>query len=167
MEQEREPLSIEPRVSPRLFWFVSLSHLAAMAVLLPLPITLSLKALLMLLALAGLCWNLWSVVLRRAPWSLVRAEWDDQGWWLETRSGRVFEARLQPSTYVGVRLVSLNFRVGRWRPCSLVLTQDNLGPESLRHLRAQLRDQAFDRQPKRSLKSSILSPLLASLSRRS
>ena len=79
-------------------------------------------------------------VLRRAPWSLRDAPWQSDGAWLLTfASGREANGLLDPSTYVGVRLVVLNFRCGRVRRCALPLFDDAIHPEQLRRLRQRLR----------------------------
>jgi len=93
----------------------------------------------LLLILLALVWLLWAQVLGRAPWSIREAVWDQQGWRLLLVDGRVRDARLAPSSYVGVSLVILNLRIGRLGRRSLVLTPDRIDADLLRRLRVRLR----------------------------
>jgi hypothetical protein len=133
------PLVIRPRPSRWLGGFVTATHVAAAAAALALPLSGPLRGALLLAIGTSLGWLLWTRVLARAPWSIREAVWDEQGWRLTRADGRVREARLAPSTYVGVRLVILNLRIGRFGRRALVLTADAVDAELLRRLRARLR----------------------------
>ena len=135
----RPPLIIRPRPSRRLGGFVAATHLAALAVAGALPLGWVVRVGLMLSIAASLGWLLWAGVLGRAPWSVREAVWDEQGWRLTLEDGRVREARLAASTYLGAGLVILNLRCGRLRRRSLVLTADAVDGDLLRRLRARLR----------------------------
>ncbi len=114
-------------------------HLLAGAVVWALP-PAGYRPVLALLVVVSLGYSLLVQVLRRAPWSLRDALWQsDGGWLLKFASGREATGLLCPSTYVGVRLVILNFRFGRLRLCALPLFTDAIDPEQLRRLRQRLR----------------------------
>jgi len=119
--------------------FVLATHLLTATVAITLPIVWPLRGILALLVLSSLGWLIWSQILGRAPWSIREAVWDEHGWRLTLADGRTREARLMPSTYVGVGLVILNFRIGPIRHRALVLTADTIDPDMLRRLRARLR----------------------------
>ncbi len=143
--RERPPLLIRPRFSRYLAVFVVVTHLAAAAVVIALPPGVY-RLPLLLLVLGSLGYGLFAQVLRRAPWSLVAALWAPDGdWKLTFASGRELPARLSPSTYVGVRLVVLSFRCGRFRRCAMPLFPDALNAEQLRRLRQRLRTEGRDR----------------------
>jgi toxin CptA len=133
------PLTIRPVASMRLLVFVSVIHAAALAVLFPLPLPWWLTLGLAALVVGDLAYVVWARVLGRAPWSIVQATWNDNGWTLITNNGPSQQLRLAASTYVGVDLVIVNLRAGLLRRRSLVLTPDNIDPDQLRRLRARLR----------------------------
>jgi len=137
--RSRPPLVIRPTPSWRITGFLLATHLVAAAVAIVLPVAWPLRAGLVLLIMASLIWLLWSQVLARAPWSIREAIWDEHGWRLSLADGRVHEARLAPATYVGVGLLILNFRIGRFGRRALVLTNDSIDPDILRRLRVRLR----------------------------
>lgn len=133
------PLTLRPTLSLRLLVFVLVTHVAALVVVLPLPLHWGLKTALAALMLLSLAYLLWAQILRRAPWSIVQATWTEAGWTVITADGRTRQLRLATSTYIGVDLVVLDFARGLFRRWSLVLTPDNIGPEQLRRVRARLR----------------------------
>lgn len=133
------PLEVVPRPSRRLLALVLISHLAGLAVTAGLDLAPGWRWALAALVLLSLGYQLVAGVWRRAPWSVCAARWDALGWQLTLRNGREREARLLADSYVGVGLVVLNFRVGRFRRATLVLTADALDPDLLRRLRARLR----------------------------
>lgn len=134
------PLRIAPRPSRRLLAFVVLTHATALAVLLPLPTPAPwLRLLLGALILLSLAYVVWAQVLRRAPWSVAAVDWNQHGWQATFADGRTRDARLAPSTFVGVGLVILHLRIGRlWRP-TLLLSADAVPADELRRLRVLLR----------------------------
>lgn len=134
------PLRIAPRPSRRLLAFVVLTHAAALAVLLPLPAPAAwLRLLLGTLILLSLAYVIWAQILRRAPWSVVAVDWSERGWQATFANGRTRHARLAPSTFVGVGLVILHLRIGRfWQP-TLLLSADAVPADELRRLRVLLR----------------------------
>ena len=126
------PAPLRPRLSRRLAAFIALTHAGA-AGLYP--------GLAGLLALAGrgawpdrVVWPLAGIdpPLATHPLGGARGLLGEDGWELTLGSGRRVQARLAPSTYVGPRLVVLNFRGPSWRRCSLVLPPDALDPDLLR-----------------------------------
>jgi toxin CptA len=137
--RQRPPMAIRPVASRRLLGYVLLVHGSALAVVAVLPAHWAPRLALGLLVMASLVYGVWAQVLRRAPWSVVEAVWNDSGWTLSTRAGRSEQARLLPSSYVGVGLVILNLRCGRFRRRSLVLASDSVDADQLRRLRARLR----------------------------
>jgi hypothetical protein len=134
------PLRIAPAPSRRLLAFVVLTHAASLAVLVPLPAPgAGWRLTLGLLILLSLAYVTWAQVLRRAPWSVVAVDWNEQGWQASFADGRTRKVRLAPSTFVGVGLVILHLRVGGlWRPC-LLLSADAVPADQLRRLRLLLR----------------------------
>ena len=138
--RERPPLHLKPGTSRRLAGFLFLTHTAAAAVVLLLPLTWYLRTVLLVAVGAGLAYQIWAHLLNSLPWSVCEAVWEPDGiWQLTLASGRRVEARLSPDTFVSTALVLLNFRCGRWRPCFLILPADSLDPELMRRLRARLR----------------------------
>ena len=136
--RERPPLLIEPRCSRRLVTFVALTHTAALAAVLSLPLWR--YRLLALVVIGSLVYHLYVHGLRRAPWSIRSAVWlTDGSWQIDFVSGARIDARLTAATYVSVPLVVLNLRSGRWRRWALPLFADALDPEPLRRLRQRLR----------------------------
>lgn len=120
--------------------FLFLTHGAALAAVSMLPIPWTLRVILVALLVVGLAYEVQAQLLRRLPWAVREAVWGPDGrWTLMLASGQEVEARLSPSTFVSTRLVVLNFRRGRWRSGSLVLTSDSLDPDLLRRLRVRLR----------------------------
>lgn len=132
-------LRVSPATSLLLGGYVAAVHLAALAVLLPLPLPVPAKALLSTAVLAGFAHALWARVLRLAPWSVVEVTFDDDGVFLMRRDGRRQRASLTDATYVGVRLVVLHLRCGRFRRDAVVLTADAIDSPTLRRLRTRLR----------------------------
>jgi hypothetical protein len=134
------PLRIAPRRSRVLLLFVILTHAAALAVPVALPMLGVMARLgLGLLVLSSLVYVVWAQVLRQAPWSVVAVDWNGHGWQATFADGSVRDVQLAPSTFIGVGMVILHLRAGPlWRP-TLVLTADSLPPDQLRRLRMLLR----------------------------
>ncbi|KAA6183804.1 hypothetical protein F2Q65_14725 [Thiohalocapsa marina] len=140
----KPPLRLRLALSRRLLGYVLLVHGMALAVLWLLPPEASslvwpMRLGVGALVLGSLGFSLWCHVLHRAPWSVVEVAHDDEGWVLTRADGGLEQARLLPSTYVGVGLVVLNFRVGRFRRRSVVLTEGAVSSEALRQVRVRLR----------------------------
>ncbi len=143
--RERPPLLIEPRCSRRLVTFVALTHIAALAAVLSLPLWR--YRLLALVVIGSLVYHLYVHGLRRAPWSIRSAVWlADGSWQIALVSGARIDARLAAATYVSVPLVVLNLRSGRRRRWALPLFADALDPEQLRRLRQRLRIEGVGRE---------------------
>lgn len=135
----RPPLHLLSRLSRWLAAFIVLTHTGAVACVLALPIPWPWRVGgLVLIGLSGV-WQALTHLWPRTPWAVREAVWGEDGWELTLGSGRRVPARLAPSTYVGTRLVVLNFRGPSWRRCSLVLAPDALDPDLMRRLRARLR----------------------------
>jgi toxin CptA len=142
--RERPPLLIEPRCSRRLVTFVALTHTAALAAVLSLPLWR--YRLLALVVIGSLVYHFYVHGLRRAPWSIRSAVWlADGSWQIDLVSGARIDACLAASTYVSVPLVVLNLRSGRRRRWALPLFADALDPEQLRRLRQRLRIEGVGR----------------------
>ena len=137
--RKRPPLTIRPAASRRLLAYLAMVHGSALAVLSAVPMHWGPRLVLAALVAVSLFYSVWARVLNRAPWSIVEAVWSDSGWTLTTRSGRSHQARLLPSSYIGVGLVILNLRCGRFRRCALLLASDAIDADQLRRLRARLR----------------------------
>lgn len=136
---QHPPLWIQPRWSWRLTLVVGITHGLALVVMLMIPIGFYRWPLLALLGLSA-SHAVMVQVLRRTPWSIQTALWQEDGSWvLALRSGEQIAAQLSPATFFSVRLIVLNFRLGRWRRAALPLFSDALDAEQLRRLRARLR----------------------------
>jgi hypothetical protein len=134
------PLRLAPRPSRRLLAFAIATHAAALAVLAPLPAPgIGPRAGLAVLIVASLVYVIWAQVLRRARWSVVAVDWNERGWQATFADGSTRPVRLAPSTFVGVRLVILHLRAGRFFRPVLLLTADAVPADQLRRLRVLLR----------------------------
>jgi len=136
----RFPLLLRPGFSRRLATFIAVTHGVALAVLLLLPIPWYWRGAGALSVTGSFVYQAWVHLLHRGPRAVRAASWGADGTWtLSLGSGGELEASLAPSTFVGISLVVLNFRCGRWRRYALVLLPDNLDPTLLRRLRVRLR----------------------------
>ncbi|WPL10877.1 MULTISPECIES: protein YgfX [Thiorhodovibrio] len=141
------PLQLRPVWSRQLLIYWALVHFGALALVTvvplspPLPPPLSWSVRLGLVALVGgsaaliFANHLW----RRMHWSIMEAVSHPDAWELVLGSGETVHARLLGSSFVGQRLMVLNFALGRWRRLSLTLAPDSLDAEPMRRLRADLR----------------------------
>jgi hypothetical protein len=124
----------------RLAAFLVAVHALGLGAVLTLPVGAAPRAALAAVVLAGLAAGVAGPVLHRLPWTLREAVWLADGTWsLTLASGRMLDARLLPSTYVGRWVVLLGFRCGRFRSCFMPLLADNLDADLLRRLRVRLR----------------------------
>jgi toxin CptA len=137
---QRAPLLVRPGFSRRLAVFVCVTHAAALAVSVVVPLAWYWRPGLVMAILGSLVYQIRLHLLHRAARAVRHAEWAADGTWtLMLGSGREVEGTLAPATFVGTSLVALNFRCGRWRRCALVLLPDNVDPTLLRRLRVRLR----------------------------
>lgn len=145
LHDEQPPTVLRPGFSRLLAGFVLVSHLAALAVTVLLPVAWFWRAGLGLLVLSGLVYQ-WTMHVRPAQQhALLEAVWEADGTWtLIPVSGTPVTATLLSSTFVGVGLVVLNLRRSRRRVCSMVLLPDNLDSDLLRRLRVRLRQHGTD-----------------------
>lgn len=137
--RRRLPLLVRPLPSLQLAGFVALSHALALLIAVSLPVAWPWRLALMFPIGLSAAWNALTHVWPRAPWAVREALLGEDGWEVTLGSGRRLPARLAASTFVGTRLVVLNFRGLLWPRCSLVLLPDGLDPETRRRLRARLR----------------------------
>lgn len=138
-DHHRQPsLRLRPRRSIALGLLLAAIHLLAAWVLWMLPLGLDWRLLLLPAIALSLGYSLWARVLGQAPWSLREAIWNDRGWRLRFRDGRVQDAVLLPSTLIMPQVLILSFRVGWAREHHLILTEEVVAPELLRRLRARL-----------------------------
>ncbi|MBK5931847.1 hypothetical protein CCR82_15255 [Halochromatium salexigens] len=155
---------MQPRRSRWLGVMLVATHLLAAVVLLliplePRPLEPLLRVLLLLLVMLSLGYGLWAQVLGLAPWSLREATWSEQGWRLGFRNGHQRDAVLLPSSLVTVPLVILHFRVGWLRYAWMILSEEVIAPEQLRHVRVRLRLGTSRPRPVRtSTRMAILQP---------
>lgn len=139
---EQAPLRLQPLWSRQLLISWSLVHGGALAVLALLPGNWVLRVGLLMLVLIHAFSSLQTHLRRQMPWSIVAASSTSRGWELVLANGEIVGARLLASSYVGPRLVLLNFAIGRWRRRSLPLATDSLDADLLRRLRVKLRFEA-------------------------
>ncbi len=136
---DRIALIVRPGLSRWLLGFWSLAHLGAILVILVLPIP-GFHRLWLLACVVGYAgWIAVIHIWRRAPWSIMEAIRTREGWELVLATGEPVRARLLHSSFIGQRLMVLEFAVGRWRRLSLPLASDSLDGELMRRLRADLR----------------------------
>lgn len=134
-------LDLRPRPSLQLLGLLAGLHLLAMvSVISALP-----RWEVVSLVLAGGAISGWYAyqhqVLRRGAGMIRRVVWQADGRWiLENNRRQVFEARLQPYSFLHARLVILNFIAVRGGASStLVLLPDSLDFQTFRQLRQRLR----------------------------
>lgn len=131
------PLRLEPRPSRLLRRLLLLIHLGGAALSLLLPIGWPLHILVPL----ALLWHGRALLRRTAL--VPTLTWDGDGlWWLHTDAGDQ-PLQLAPDSVVWPRLVVLNFRFeqGGGR-LAVPLLPDSLAPDTMRRLRAALRQRA-------------------------
>jgi hypothetical protein len=136
-----QPLRLKPKPSRILLTLLVLGHLGAIAVLIPLDLSLFIKLTIGLLLVVSLI-----VAWRKQPGQVGEAgvqmlTWQSDGeWLLETHDGEQFKATLHESTYVHPWLVVLNFRKeGNRGLLSFTLAPDALDHETFRELRVRLK----------------------------
>jgi hypothetical protein len=136
-----QPLRLNPKPSRILLGLLTVGHLGAIAVLLPLDFPLIIKLLIVVVLLVSLV-----VAWRKQPGKVGEGGvktliWKADGnWLLETIDGESLNATLHESTYVHPWLVVLNFRQeGKQGLLSFVLAPDALDHEIFRELRVRLK----------------------------
>jgi toxin CptA len=136
---KQPPLLIHPHWSWQLTLLIIATHGLALVVMLMIPLDVYRWPLLALIGGSGVH-AVMAQVLRRTPSSIQSALWQTDGSWLLTlRSGAQLVAQLSPATFFSLRLIVLNFRIGRWQRAALPLFSDALDAEQLRRLRVRLR----------------------------
>jgi toxin CptA len=119
--------------------FVAAAHTAAGAIAVTLPLPWPWRLALAILVLLSGAWSAATHLWPRAPWAVREARWGEDGWELTLGTGQHRLVQLVETTFVGTRLVVLNFRGPSWRRYSLVLLPDGLDPQTRRRLRVRLR----------------------------
>lgn len=142
LHRRRPPLLVRPRPSLLLAAYVVLAHGLCIPLTLALPLGWPWRLLLLVLIGLSAAWAVLTHLWPRAPWAVREALLGDDGWQLTLGSGARVEARLGSTTFVGPRLLVLNFRGSAWRRYALVVMPDGLEPEARRRLRARLRLEA-------------------------
>jgi hypothetical protein len=137
--RHRPPLLVRPRPSRLLSIFLFTVHALGVAVVLAVPLSSCWRLTLAAWVVLGGAWGALTHVWPKAPWAVREARLGENGWQLILGSGAKVAARLGPATFVGSRLVILNFRAAAWRRYALVLLPDGLDGETHRRLRARLR----------------------------
>jgi len=137
--RRQPPLLVRPHPSRLLAGFVALSHGLALGIVLALPLGWAWGLALVLAIGLSAGWSVLTHIRPLAPWAVRQAVLGEDGWELTLGTGVRRTARLVPSTFVGTRLMVLNFRCPPWLRCSLVLLPDGLDPDTRRRLRVRLR----------------------------
>lgn len=137
------PLSIRPGQSRQVAAFAMLVHLTGSIALTLTPMPTAFQLFLSAALIGSLVYTLLTHCWRIAPWAIseVRKAPEVEGdWILDLQSGReIASAKLLPTSFVGQRVVILNFRTGSFLAFrTLVLASDNATPDILRRLRASL-----------------------------
>lgn len=140
-EKFAQPLRLKPKPSRILMVLLAAGHLGAVAVLVPLDLSIAVKVVIGLVLLVSLV-----VAWRKQPGQVGEGgvqtlTWQADGeWLLETIQGEQFKATLHESTYVHPWLVVLNFRrEGKPGLLSFTLAPDTLDRELFRELRVRLK----------------------------
>lgn len=137
-------LFLRPRRSRQLLVYLVLVHLGALVVVVALPMSWVARLILLGLVLAHAGLSLAAHWWRCTSWSILGARVGSDGWRVTRRSGEEEPARLLASTFVGQRLIVLNFALDGWRRLSLPLVGCSLDETLMRRLRVVLRWGAFD-----------------------
>jgi hypothetical protein len=139
-KRSEPPLHLEPRSSRQLALVLLLTHGAAMAAIIQLPLEPWLMGGLAGSVIMSLYFTVKTHVQgrgRMAVWSLV---WHADGeWTLLSEQGEELKARLLPATYVHPKLVLLNFAVAGRGYRAVVLMEDSLDRATFRRLLVRLR----------------------------
>lgn len=134
----RAALNVEPRPSRILRVSSGILHAAASIAVVVADIPLWIKVGLLVGIGLSLSWTAYRYGWRGSGGFIVRIEWLDDRWYLETGNGVRHLARLIGG-YAHPRIVVLNFRLENGRRWPLVLLPDAVDAESLRRLRVWLR----------------------------
>ena len=135
-------LKITPAFSRSLFLVLIIVSLAAMIVIICLPLNLWIKLIACLITLIWLV-----VVLREHCWHLDRAITTavlrrDDSWLVSFDGQELVKAELSTGCLVQPRLTVLQFRIPDRRRRSLILLQDNMDKDAFRRLRVRLKNTA-------------------------
>ena len=136
-----QPLRLIPKPSRILIALLTVGHLGAVAVLIPLDLSLFIKLGIAAVLLVSLIIALRKQPGRTGEGGVQALTWKADGdWVLETAEGESLSARLHESTYVHPWLVVLNFRQENKRGLlSFALAPDALDHEIFRELRVRLK----------------------------
>ena len=135
-------LKITPGFSKSLFLILIIISLAAVIVVISLPLNLLIKLVVCLVILAWL-----AMVLREHCWHLDRAIQtatlrSDNSWLVSLDGKELVKADLLPGCLVQPWLTVLQFRMPDRRRKSLILLQDNMDNDAFRRLRVRLKNTA-------------------------
>ncbi|MDT8384687.1 MAG: protein YgfX [Gammaproteobacteria bacterium] len=142
------PLRLSPKPSRILIALLTVGHLGAIAILLPLDIHLIIKLGIAIVLAVSLVIAVRKQPGRTGEGGVQTLIWQADGdWLLETADGETLDARLHESTYVHPWLVVLNFRLTD-RPglLSFTLAPDALDKETFRALRVRLKVEGDSQQ---------------------
>lgn len=136
-----KPLAVDLRPSRLLAAMLGAAGLAALALLLWLPLAGGMQAAAAVVLCAAVAYAIVHDAWRRLPWSVTALQLTADGSLrCLTRDGRWRDARVLGSSCVTASLTVLNLRLsGRRLPCSAVLLPDSLDAEDYRKLRVWLR----------------------------
>lgn len=136
-----QPLRLEPKASRILISLLIAGHLGAIAILFPLDLSVSIKAVVAVILLVSLVIALSKQPGRVGEKGVQTLVWQADGdWLLETVGGEQLKASLHESTYVHPWLVVLNFRQeDKPGMLSFTLPPDSLDAEIFRELRVRLK----------------------------
>ena len=134
------PLTLKPKLSRIFVSLFIVGHVGAMALLVPLFFSIELKITMAVMLLASLI-----IAIQKQPGvsragNIATLVWKADGdWVIETVDGKTCEAQLQPSSYLHLWLVVLNFRSEKSRRLrSIIVFPDALDVEIFRKLRVRL-----------------------------
>lgn len=134
------PLTLKPKRSRIFVSLLVVGHIGAMALLAPLVLPIELKITMAVMLLASLIITLQRQAGAPRAGNIATLVWKADGdWVIETVGGKICEAQLQPSSYLHLWLVVLNFRLDESRRTrSVIFFPDALDTEVFRKLRVRL-----------------------------
>ncbi len=135
----REKLIVYPGFSWPLALLLLLSHAMALALLPLLPLGLAMQLLLAVAVISSLLYYGARDLLGWGWLAVAAVEWSEpNGWTLIDHRGGHYTAALHGSSYLHRYLVVLNFRLSSGASRRLILTEQAVGTDLFRQLRARL-----------------------------
>ena len=131
-----EPLEAIVRPSRLVTVLLSLMHMLAVLVCVPLPIPFDYRVALLLAIVSAFFWNMYTL-MQRTP---RRVHWSkEEGWGITDRHGVEHALQAQPEVYIGNWLVVAYFKDEVGKNCTVLLAQDSVRIDAFRRIKVLLR----------------------------